>query len=68
VREAEEEIVDELEPLGTFVSNFRVFPFVARIPSELAWTIHPAEVAAAVEQGVPVRMDTYTVDGHRLPG
>jgi len=94
LREAEEEIglprsaveiVDELEPIGTFVSNFRVFPFVGRIPSALAWELHPVEVAAVLElpladvraghrferlwsKGVPVRTDTYTVDGHLIWG
>ena len=94
LREAEEEIglprssveiVDELEPIGTFVSNFRIFPFVGRIPEALAWKIHPVEVAAVLElpladvraghrferlwsKGVPVRTDTYTVDGHLIWG
>ncbi|MFL6021799.1 MAG: NUDIX hydrolase [Marmoricola sp.] len=94
LREAEEEIglprgaveiVDELEPIGTFVSNFRVFPFVGRIPAGTAWTLHPVEVAAVLElpladvraghrferlwrKGVPVRTDTYTVDGHLIWG
>jgi 8-oxo-dGTP pyrophosphatase MutT (NUDIX family) len=94
LREAEEEIglprdvveiVDELPPFGTFVSGFRVFPFVGRIPGSLAWTIHPVEVAQVLElpladlraghrykrlwdKGIPVRTDSYTVDGHLIWG
>ncbi|RNL80130.1 NUDIX hydrolase [Nocardioides marmorisolisilvae] len=94
LREAEEEIglprdsveiVDELDPIGTFVSGFRVFPFVGRIPAGSTWTPHPVEVAAVLElplvdvraghrferlwsKGVPVRTDTYTVDGHLIWG
>ena len=94
LREAEEEIgllrgsveiVDELEPIGTFVSGFRVFPFVGRIHAAPAWNLHPIEVAAVLElalvdvraghrferlwsKGVPVRTDTYTVDGHLIWG
>jgi 8-oxo-dGTP pyrophosphatase MutT (NUDIX family) len=94
LREAEEEIglprdsveiVDELKPIGTFVSGFRVYPFVGRIAAPLAWTVHPIEVAAVLElplvdlraghrferlwsKGVPVRTDTYTVDGHLIWG
>lgn len=58
LREAEEEIglpresveiVDALDPIGTFVSNFRIFPFVGRIPEALAWQVHPVEVAAVLE-------------------
>ena len=94
LREAEEEIglprtsveiVDELEPFRTFVSGFRIFPFVGRIPAALEWTIHPVEVARVLElplvdvraghrferlwaKGVPVKTDTYTVDGHLIWG
>jgi len=94
LREAEEEIglpresveiVDALDPIGTFVSGFRVFPFVGRIPQSMAWKVHPVEVAAVLElpladvraghrferlwsKGVPVRTDTYTVDGHLIWG
>ena len=94
LREAEEEIglpreaveiVDELEPIGTFVSGFRVHPFVGRVGTRPDWTIHPVEVAAVLElalvdvraghrferlwsKGVPVRTDTYTVDGHLIWG
>jgi len=58
LREAEEEIglpresveiVDELDPIGTFVSGFRVFPFVGRIAAAPTWMLHPVEVAAVLE-------------------
>ena len=94
LREAEEEIglprelveiVEELPPIGTFVSGFRITPFVGRIPAGRTWTPHEREVARVLEfpvsalraghryerlwvKGVPVRTDTYTVDGHLVWG
>lgn len=58
LREAEEEIglprhlveiVDELPSFGTFVSGFRITPYVGRIPAALSWTIHEREVARVLE-------------------
>ncbi len=69
LREAEEEIglprdlvevVDELPPIGTFVSGYRIHPFVGRIAPGTAWTIHPVEVAQVLE--FPV---ADLVRGHR---
>ncbi|MGO4255404.1 NUDIX hydrolase [Marmoricola sp. RAF53] len=94
LREAEEEIglsrelvevVDELPSFGTYVSGFRITPFVGRIPAGQVWTPHVREVARVLElpvadlvaghryerlwaKGVPVRTDTYTVDGHLVWG
>jgi 8-oxo-dGTP pyrophosphatase MutT (NUDIX family) len=94
LREAEEEIglpraavtlQGALPPVGTFVTGYRVFPFVATIerPSQL----HPAEAEVArilefslrqlvdghemkrlIRKGVPIKMPTYTVDGHLIWG
>ena len=58
LREAEEEIgldpgdvevLGALEPSGTFVTNFRIHPIVARIPAGLGWQLQPTEVAQVLE-------------------
>lgn len=57
VREAEEEIglrgddvemLGALPPVGTFVTGYRVHPFVALIPDDLRFRPNPAEVAAVL--------------------
>ena len=94
LREAEEEIglpradvrvLGALPPIGTFVSGFRIYPYVGLIPPGVAWVLAEQEVAAVLEfplvqlrsshrferlirKGVPVRTDTYTVDGHLIWG
>jgi 8-oxo-dGTP pyrophosphatase MutT (NUDIX family) len=58
LREAEEEIglpasevelVGALPPVGTFVTGYRIYPFVARIPSGRTWTPQESEVAQVLE-------------------
>ncbi len=58
LREAEEEIglardgvdlVGALPPVGTFVTGYRVFPFVGLIAPGLRWTPQEAEVAEMLE-------------------
>jgi 8-oxo-dGTP pyrophosphatase MutT (NUDIX family) len=57
VREAEEEIglrgndvevIGALPPVGTFVTGYRVHPFVGLIPDDLRFRPNPAEVAAVL--------------------
>lgn len=57
LREAEEEIglaagdvevVGALPPIGTFVTNYKVFPFVGLIGDELRFEANPAEVATVL--------------------
>jgi 8-oxo-dGTP pyrophosphatase MutT (NUDIX family) len=69
LREAEEEIglrrelvdvVAELPAIGTFVTGFRISPFLGRIPAGLGWTVHEREVARVLE--FPV---AELVSGHR---
>jgi 8-oxo-dGTP pyrophosphatase MutT (NUDIX family) len=94
LREAEEEIglspdnvelVGALPPTGTFVTGYKIHPFVGRIEPGHAWTLQEAEVAQVLElslpdltkgfeskrllkKGVPIKMPTYTVDGHFIWG
>ena len=58
LREAEEEIglspgdvelVGALPPVGTFVTGYRIFPFVGLIAGSHAWTPQEAEVAQVLE-------------------
>ena len=62
LREAEEEIglarhdvelVGALPPVGTFVTGYRIHPFVGFIPPGRAWTPEPAEVEAVLELPLP---------------
>ena len=93
LREAEEEIglapadvelVGALPPVGTFVTGYRVYPFVGTIERQ-AWIPQESEVAQVLEftladlvaghemkrlvrKGVPIKTPTYTVDGHLVWG
>ena len=58
LREAEEEIglpasevelVGALPPVGTFVTGYRIYPFVGRIPPGRVWTLQETEVAQVLE-------------------
>jgi 8-oxo-dGTP pyrophosphatase MutT (NUDIX family) len=62
LREAEEEIglsasevelVGALPPVGTFVTGYRIYPFVGRIPPGRVWTIQESEVAQVLEFSLP---------------
>ncbi|HEY3959364.1 MAG TPA: CoA pyrophosphatase [Solirubrobacteraceae bacterium] len=61
LREAEEEIgltrkqvdvLDELSPVGTFVTNYLIHPFVGLVPAGLAWRMSAEEVDAVLELSV----------------
>jgi 8-oxo-dGTP pyrophosphatase MutT (NUDIX family) len=63
LREAEEEVgldpatvelVGALPPIGTFVTNYKVHPFVGLIPPDAPVEPNPAEVAAILH----IRLDT----------
>lgn len=58
LREAEEEIglpgtdvrlLGALPPMGTFVSGFRIYPFVGQVPAGRDWVLAEREVAAVLE-------------------
>jgi len=94
LREAHEEVglapeavrvVGALPPVGTFVTGYRVFPFVGLVEPGQAWVAQETEVAQVLElslrdlirghqsqrllrKGVPIKMPTYTVEGHFVWG
>ncbi len=70
LRESEEEIglapgdvdlVGALPPIGTFVTSYRVHPFVGLIPSGLRWSLQPTEVEVVLEVPLPA-----LVAGHEM--
>jgi 8-oxo-dGTP pyrophosphatase MutT (NUDIX family) len=46
---AEVELVGALPPVGTFVTGYRIYPFVGRIPEGRVWTVQETEVAQVLE-------------------
>jgi 8-oxo-dGTP pyrophosphatase MutT (NUDIX family) len=47
--QADVELVGALPPVGTFVTGYRIHPFVGVIQPRRAWTPHEAEVAQVLE-------------------
>jgi 8-oxo-dGTP pyrophosphatase MutT (NUDIX family) len=43
------ELMGALPPVGTFVTSYRIFPFVGRIQSQHVWTPQESEVARVLE-------------------
>jgi 8-oxo-dGTP pyrophosphatase MutT (NUDIX family) len=46
---AEVELMGALPPVGTFVTSYRIFPFVGRIQEAHVWTPQESEVARVLE-------------------
>jgi 8-oxo-dGTP pyrophosphatase MutT (NUDIX family) len=70
LREAEEEIgldrgeveiVGALPPIGTFVTNYKVHPFVGLIARELDFTPNPAEVETVLAFGLEELRDGFAM-------
>src|SRR5436190_1834129 len=68
LREAEEEIglppnevelVGALPPVGTFVTNYKIHPFVGVIKPGHAWTPQPTEVETILELSIPVLVASF---------
>jgi 8-oxo-dGTP pyrophosphatase MutT (NUDIX family) len=68
LREAEEEIglrqhdvelVGALPPVGTFVTGYRIFPFVGVIEPGRAWTPQPTEVDEVLELSLRAMVEGY---------
>ncbi len=75
LREAEEEIglapdavdlIGALPPTGTFVTSYRIHPFVGVIESGHEWLPQPAEVEAVLELSLPALVHGY--EARRLWG
>jgi 8-oxo-dGTP pyrophosphatase MutT (NUDIX family) len=58
---AEVELVGALPPVGTFVTGYRIYPFVGRIPPGRVWTLQESEVAQVLEFSLP-----ELVAGHEM--
>ncbi len=43
------ELMGALPPVGTFVTSYRIFPFVGRIQAQHVWTPQESEVARVLE-------------------
>ena len=50
---AEVELVGALEPVGTFVTNYKIHPFVGVIRPGHSWTPQPTEVEEVLELSLP---------------
>jgi 8-oxo-dGTP pyrophosphatase MutT (NUDIX family) len=46
---ADVELMGALPPVGTFVTRYRIFPFVGRIQEQHVWTPQESEVARVLE-------------------
>ncbi len=78
------ELVGALPPVGTFVTNYKIHPFVGLVRQRV-WSPQETEVERVLEfslselragyeskrllrKGVPIKTPTYTVDGHLVWG
>jgi 8-oxo-dGTP pyrophosphatase MutT (NUDIX family) len=59
------ELVGALAPVGTFVTGYRVYPFVGTIAAGLSWTPQETEVARVIELSLPDLMRGF--ESKRLP-
>jgi 8-oxo-dGTP pyrophosphatase MutT (NUDIX family) len=53
LRREDVELVGALEPVGTFVTNYKIHPFVGVIKPGHAWTPQPTEVEEVLELSLP---------------
>jgi 8-oxo-dGTP pyrophosphatase MutT (NUDIX family) len=82
LREADEEIglppdavnlVGALPPTATFVTSYKIHPFVGVIEPGHAWVPQPDlvvgfEMKRLIRRGVPIKTPSYTVDGNFIWG
>ena len=65
LRRTDVELVGALPPVGTFVTGYRVHPFVGTIEPGHAWTPAPAEVERVLELSLPDLVRGF--ESKRLP-
>lgn len=53
------ELVGALPPVGTFVSGYRVFPFVGTIEDGYEWVLQEAEVEQLLELSLPALLKGF---------
>jgi len=53
------ELVGALPPVGTFVSGYRVYPFVGTIEDGYEWVLQEAEVEQLLELSLPALMEGF---------
>jgi len=53
------ELVGALPPVGTFVTGYRVFPFVGTIEDGYEWVLQEAEVEQLLELSLPALMEGF---------
>ena len=58
---SEVDVIGALAPVGTFVTNYRIYPFVGLIEPGFEWVLHEVEVAEVLE----LSLDDL-VKGHSL--
>lgn len=56
---AEVELVGALPPVGTFVTNYKIHPYVGVIKPGHAWTPQPTEVDVILELSLPSLVDGF---------
>jgi 8-oxo-dGTP pyrophosphatase MutT (NUDIX family) len=56
---ADVELVGALPPTGTFVTGYRIHPFVGVVEPGHAWTPQPDEVAAVLELSLPALLRSF---------
>ncbi len=55
------ELLGALPPIGTFVTNYKVYPYVGAIPTSSAFDPSPAEVAAVLKYPVSEIRDAFAM-------
>ena len=53
------ELVGALPPVGTFVTGYRIFPFVGTIEDDYEWVLQETEVETLLELSLPALMGGF---------
>ena len=55
------EVVGSLAPVGTFVTSYRIHPFVGHVSGDEPFVPNPSEVAAILEFGIDQLVESYAM-------